>query len=324
MRWTASFIASPTTTRTFKRRLPKLTREQVNQAIRRHLRADRVQIVAVANHAGRSEAATSGRYGARRLPTTRRSRPIREEDKIVQNWKLGLRAGGHRHRPRRADIRVGTRCSCRGGSSPDTRVAPPPRPRLQSRSPGPRRRAADNAGYRRPSRSPRPARYSRPADRRRRMPRHPRSRRKPARAGAPHPPHRGRYRRPPRARPRASARLSRESPIPSPRPAPPRPGAAAAPGPRCIIAWSRARRCRRPSPDSPRCACGRRARDRRARPARERSVRPPASAPAGRAPQPPNPALPPAPSARHSGRTRPATPAHPRGRRRAARSRKAP
>ena len=71
--------------------LANLTRAQVNQAIRRHLRADRVQIVAVSNHAEDlkrqllADTAPPLPYNSPKPPD------IVEEDKVVQSWKLGLR-----------------------------------------------------------------------------------------------------------------------------------------------------------------------------------------------------------------------------------------
>jgi zinc protease len=72
--------------------LAKLTREQANAAIRRHLRADRLQIVAVSAKAEQlkqqllAEAAPPMTYNAPK------PEEIVQEDEIVRRWKLGLRA----------------------------------------------------------------------------------------------------------------------------------------------------------------------------------------------------------------------------------------
>jgi zinc protease len=72
--------------------LAKLTREQVNQAIRRHLRADRIQMVAVTNHAEDLKRQLLA-DAAPPLPyNSPKPNDVLEEDKLVQNWKLGLRA----------------------------------------------------------------------------------------------------------------------------------------------------------------------------------------------------------------------------------------
>jgi zinc protease len=74
-----------------KTALAKLTREDVNRAIRKHLRADRLQIVAVSKNAQAlrdslaSDAASSMTYNSPKPAD------ILEEDKIVEKWKIGLR-----------------------------------------------------------------------------------------------------------------------------------------------------------------------------------------------------------------------------------------
>ncbi|HWB96929.1 MAG TPA: hypothetical protein VG672_09510, partial [Bryobacteraceae bacterium] len=63
----------------------------VNRAIRKHLRADRLQIVAVSKNAQAlrdslaSDAASSMTYNSPKPAD------ILEEDKIVEKWKIGLR-----------------------------------------------------------------------------------------------------------------------------------------------------------------------------------------------------------------------------------------
>ncbi len=74
-----------------KTALAKLTRDQVNQAIRRHLRADRVQIVAVTRNA---EDLKRQLLADESLPMPYNSpKPpaVLEEDKLVQKWSLGIR-----------------------------------------------------------------------------------------------------------------------------------------------------------------------------------------------------------------------------------------
>ena len=125
--------------------LAKLTREQANAAIRRHLRADRVQIVAVASHAEDlkrqllADAAPPLAYNSAEAARYRGRRQDRA--------KLETRstAGGRPHRPRHADIRVDARYSCRRRRSPDKRIPPPAHPHLRSRSPAPRHRDGGSA-----------------------------------------------------------------------------------------------------------------------------------------------------------------------------------
>jgi zinc protease len=74
-----------------KNSVAKLTREQVNAAIRKHLRPDRLQIVAVSDHAAALKAQILDEGPA---PISYNSPPpdaVLEEDKTVAKWKLGLR-----------------------------------------------------------------------------------------------------------------------------------------------------------------------------------------------------------------------------------------
>lgn len=72
--------------------LAKLTREQVNAAIRKHLRADRVQIVAVARDAADLKKQLLG-AGPSPIPySTPKPAAILEEDKLVERFDFGLRA----------------------------------------------------------------------------------------------------------------------------------------------------------------------------------------------------------------------------------------
>ncbi len=74
-----------------KAAVAKLTREQVNAAIKKHLRTDRMQIVAIANHVEQFKAQLLD--GA--ISTIQYNAPppteVLEEDKTVGKWKLGLR-----------------------------------------------------------------------------------------------------------------------------------------------------------------------------------------------------------------------------------------
>jgi zinc protease len=69
----------------------KLTREQVNAAIRKHLRADRLQIVAVAAHAEDLKGQITGIGPSAIQYNSVKSADIMEEDKIAGAWDLGLR-----------------------------------------------------------------------------------------------------------------------------------------------------------------------------------------------------------------------------------------
>jgi zinc protease len=72
--------------------LAKLTREQVNAAIRKHLRSDRLQIVAVAPNAADLKKQLIG-VGPSPIPyTTPKPAEILEEDKTVERFDIGLRA----------------------------------------------------------------------------------------------------------------------------------------------------------------------------------------------------------------------------------------
>ena len=74
-----------------KQALAKLTREQVNQAIRRHLRADRVQIVAVTRNAEDLKRQLLAGESAPMPYNSPKPAAVTEEDRIVQKWNLGLR-----------------------------------------------------------------------------------------------------------------------------------------------------------------------------------------------------------------------------------------
>ena len=74
-----------------KSAVAKLTRDQVNAAIKKHLRPDRMQIVAISDHATALKAQILDEAPA---PIQYNSPPpaaVLEEDKTVAKWKLGLR-----------------------------------------------------------------------------------------------------------------------------------------------------------------------------------------------------------------------------------------
>jgi zinc protease len=85
------YYVIPEYNRYIKSKLAKLKREDVNRAIKRYLRADRIQMVAVAPDAeGLKRKLTSGEPS----PITYNSpkpKEILAEDKVVERWNLGLR-----------------------------------------------------------------------------------------------------------------------------------------------------------------------------------------------------------------------------------------
>ncbi|MCL4402829.1 MAG: insulinase family protein, partial [Acidobacteria bacterium] len=81
----------PTYDKYIKESVSKLTRADVNRVIKRYLRTDRIQIVAVAKNAAQlKEKLVSGAPS----PMTYNSpkpQEVLDEDKVVQSWNLGLR-----------------------------------------------------------------------------------------------------------------------------------------------------------------------------------------------------------------------------------------
>ena len=75
-----------------KSALAKLTVADVNEAIRRHLHADRVQIVGVAKDAERLKAELTGNAPTPIHYNSPKPAEIVDEDKIVERWPLGLHA----------------------------------------------------------------------------------------------------------------------------------------------------------------------------------------------------------------------------------------
>jgi zinc protease len=75
-----------------KTSLAKLTLEDVNAAIRKHLRADNLQIVGVAKDAANLKALLTGDAATPIHYNAPKPRDIMDEDKIVQTWPLHLNA----------------------------------------------------------------------------------------------------------------------------------------------------------------------------------------------------------------------------------------
>ncbi len=75
-----------------KTSLAKLTVDDVNQAIRRHMRADRLQIVAVAKDADDLRTKLLSAEASPMFYNSPKPDDIVKEDKIVERWPLGLRA----------------------------------------------------------------------------------------------------------------------------------------------------------------------------------------------------------------------------------------
>jgi len=74
-----------------KNAVTKLTREQVNAAIRKHLRSDRLQIVAVAANAEELKKQIAGAGPSAIQYNSAKPADIVAEDKVVGAWDLGLR-----------------------------------------------------------------------------------------------------------------------------------------------------------------------------------------------------------------------------------------
>jgi zinc protease len=74
-----------------KNAIAKLTREQVNAAIRKHLRADRVQFVAVSANAEQLKKQLAGAGPVSIQYNSPKGANILAEDKIIEKLNLGLR-----------------------------------------------------------------------------------------------------------------------------------------------------------------------------------------------------------------------------------------
>jgi zinc protease len=71
--------------------LAKLTRQEVNRAIQRHLSVDRIQIVAVAKDAKQLKANVSSGAPSPITYNSPKPKEVMDEDKVVESWNLGLR-----------------------------------------------------------------------------------------------------------------------------------------------------------------------------------------------------------------------------------------
>jgi zinc protease len=74
-----------------KTSLAKLTLEDVNRAIRKHLRADRLQIVGIAKDAARLKADLVSDSPSPMRYNTPKPQDVLDEDKVVEKWVLKLR-----------------------------------------------------------------------------------------------------------------------------------------------------------------------------------------------------------------------------------------
>ncbi|MCU1258951.1 MAG: peptidase, partial [Bryobacterales bacterium] len=75
-----------------KAALAKLTVADVNRAIKKHLRADRVQIVAVAKDADGLRAKLLNSAASPMVYNAAKGQDVMAEDKLVEKWPLGLNA----------------------------------------------------------------------------------------------------------------------------------------------------------------------------------------------------------------------------------------
>ena len=85
------YYGTPAYTDYIKKALSTLTRDQVNAAIRRHLRADRLQIVAVSNNAAALKAQLLGPGPSPIQYNSPKPEEILAEDKTVERYDIGLR-----------------------------------------------------------------------------------------------------------------------------------------------------------------------------------------------------------------------------------------
>jgi zinc protease len=85
------YYGVPDYTRYVKESLSKLTRDQVNAAIKKHLRADRLQIVAVSSNAEDLKKQIVGAGPSTIEYNSPKPKEILEEDKIVGKFDIGLR-----------------------------------------------------------------------------------------------------------------------------------------------------------------------------------------------------------------------------------------
>jgi zinc protease len=86
----SAFYGIPNYNEYVKSSLAKLTLEDVNRAIRKHLRADRVQIVGVAKDAEKLKAELTSEGATPMHYNSAKPQEILDEDKVVEKWALKL------------------------------------------------------------------------------------------------------------------------------------------------------------------------------------------------------------------------------------------
>jgi zinc protease len=86
------FYGIPNYNAWIKSSLAKLTRDDVNRAIRKHLRADRLEVVVVANNCEALKKKFLSEDPSPMSYNSPKPEQIQNEDKIVERWKLGWKA----------------------------------------------------------------------------------------------------------------------------------------------------------------------------------------------------------------------------------------
>ena len=87
----SEYYGTPNYNEYIKTALSKLTVADVNAAIRRHMRADNLEIVGVAKDTGAIAAALTGGDPSSIHYNAPKPQDVLDEDKIVERWPLGLR-----------------------------------------------------------------------------------------------------------------------------------------------------------------------------------------------------------------------------------------
>jgi zinc protease len=87
----SEYYKTPNYNEYVKAALAKLTVADVNAAIRRHLRAENIEIVGVAKDTGAILAALTGGDPTPIHYNSPKPQNVMDEDKIVERWPLGLR-----------------------------------------------------------------------------------------------------------------------------------------------------------------------------------------------------------------------------------------
>ncbi len=91
MRSTALYYGIPDYNEYLKTALAKLTVDDVNAAIRKHIRAENIQIVGVAKDTAALIAALTGTDTTPIHYNSPKPQDVLDEDKIVESWPLHLR-----------------------------------------------------------------------------------------------------------------------------------------------------------------------------------------------------------------------------------------